>query len=115
VSGSSAAFESFETSFHQDLNGDGVIGVPAATGSLSAPTVTVANNSSFVFSSASDSAPNVGSADAIGHDGYSSAASILPAALFQSAINGHDAVFNADSTALMNLAVLDLHDGFFFR
>jgi serralysin len=115
VSGSSAAFESFETSFHQDLNGDGVIGVPAATGSLSAPTVTVANNSSFVFSSASYSAPNVGSADAIGHDGYSSAASILPAALFQSAINGHDAVFNADSTALMNPAVLDLHDGFFFR
>ena len=30
VSGSSAAFESFETSFHQDLNGDGVIG-PFAT------------------------------------------------------------------------------------
>ena len=28
VSGSSAALESLETSFHQDLNGDGVIGVP---------------------------------------------------------------------------------------
>ena len=28
VSGTSAALESLETSFHQDLNGDGVIGVP---------------------------------------------------------------------------------------
>jgi hypothetical protein len=28
VSGASAALESFETSFHQDLNGDGTIGVP---------------------------------------------------------------------------------------
>ncbi len=30
-SGTSTALESLETSFHQDLNGDGVIGVPAAT------------------------------------------------------------------------------------
>src|SRR5260370_13699253 len=29
VSGSSSALESLETSFHQDLNGDGMIGVPA--------------------------------------------------------------------------------------
>ena len=28
VSGTSAALESLETIFHQDLNGDGVIGVP---------------------------------------------------------------------------------------
>jgi serralysin len=31
VSGSSTTLESFETVFHQDLNGDGVIGVPAVT------------------------------------------------------------------------------------
>ena len=30
VSGSSAALEALETSFHQDLNGDGVIGIPPA-------------------------------------------------------------------------------------
>ncbi|UTD28397.1 hypothetical protein DB459_17325 [Bradyrhizobium sp. WD16] len=30
VSGASAALESFETTFHQDLNGDGTIGVPPA-------------------------------------------------------------------------------------
>ena len=28
ASGTSAALQSFETSFHQDLNGDGVIGLP---------------------------------------------------------------------------------------
>src|ERR1019366_3776154 len=31
VSGTSATLESLETSFHQDLNGDGVIGVPSPT------------------------------------------------------------------------------------
>jgi hypothetical protein len=31
LSGTSATFEQFETSFHQDLNGDGVIGIPATT------------------------------------------------------------------------------------
>ena len=36
MAGNSAALESFETSFHQDLNGDGVIGVPP---SGSAPVV----------------------------------------------------------------------------
>ena len=29
MSGSSSALESLETSFHQDLNGDGMIGVPS--------------------------------------------------------------------------------------
>ncbi|HZP59134.1 MAG TPA: NF038122 family metalloprotease, partial [Opitutaceae bacterium] len=33
TSGSSTALESLETSFHQDLNGDGTIGIPAAPGS----------------------------------------------------------------------------------
>jgi 20S proteasome alpha/beta subunit len=36
VSGTSTALESLETSFHQDLNGDGVIGVPGATQPASA-------------------------------------------------------------------------------
>ncbi|WP_050043726.1 hypothetical protein [Bradyrhizobium sp. LTSPM299] len=31
VSGSSAALEALETTFHQDLNGDGVIGIPSTT------------------------------------------------------------------------------------
>jgi Ca2+-binding RTX toxin-like protein len=32
MSGSSSALETSETSFHQDLNGDGIIGVPTTTG-----------------------------------------------------------------------------------
>jgi hypothetical protein len=31
LSGNSTALETYETSFHQDLNGDGVIGIPATT------------------------------------------------------------------------------------
>jgi hypothetical protein len=34
VSGTSSTLESFETSFHQDLNGDGVIGVPSVSGTV---------------------------------------------------------------------------------
>jgi serralysin len=57
TSGSSVVLESIETSFHQDLNGDGVIGVPAATSvvqpaSSSAPQASVvpaAISDSFVF------------------------------------------------------------------
>ena len=35
VSGTSAALESLETSFHQDLNGDGTIGVPVPSNATS--------------------------------------------------------------------------------
>jgi hypothetical protein len=65
VSANSSALESIETTFHQDLNGDGVIGVPpAATSPITANNATVGsnpvsaaaaiNNDSFVF------APNFG-------------------------------------------------------
>ncbi|BBZ96766.1 hypothetical protein F07S3_65990 [Bradyrhizobium diazoefficiens] len=46
VSGTSAALESYETTFYQDLNGDGVIGIPSLTG---APSGKVTE--SFVFGS----------------------------------------------------------------
>jgi hypothetical protein len=53
-SGTTTALENLETSFHQDLNGDGVIGVPAATAPAT-PThalqVTLANNDTFLFRS----------------------------------------------------------------
>src|SRR6202035_2997674 len=44
--GSSAALETLEPSFQQDLNGDGVIGVPSGSHAASAA---VANNDQFVF------------------------------------------------------------------
>jgi hypothetical protein len=40
VSGSNTALEAMETSFHQDLNGDGTIGIPAAPSMASALAVT---------------------------------------------------------------------------
>jgi hypothetical protein len=70
-SGSSASFEAIETSFHQDLNGDGVIGVPAATGAAAtgpaatgrvpqvAP-VTIANNDTFIFRSSGNAGAGAG-------------------------------------------------------
>jgi serralysin len=50
--GSSSALESFETIFHQDLNGDGTVGIPASTNSSNVSqgsVVTVVNNDTFMF------------------------------------------------------------------
>jgi hypothetical protein len=53
AAGSSTTLESFETTFNQDLNGDGVIGIPSTTSPASpaspAPVVTAVNNDTFVF------------------------------------------------------------------
>ena len=56
LSASSAALETYETSFHQDLNGDGVIGIPAPVSPgvtpspvSQPPAVTIASNDTFVF------------------------------------------------------------------
>ena len=51
VLGSSTALESLETSFHQDLNGDGVLGLPAA----SADQTSAAENFSFTETPSSPS------------------------------------------------------------
>ncbi|WP_315787190.1 MULTISPECIES: S8 family serine peptidase [unclassified Bradyrhizobium] len=40
VSGGSAALETLEASFHQDLNGDGTIGIPASNSAVTATAVT---------------------------------------------------------------------------
>ncbi|MEH2561446.1 NF038122 family metalloprotease [Bradyrhizobium sp. AZCC 2289] len=81
-SGTSSALESLETSFHQDLNGDGVIGIPThqAPGNSSSPDVTAqgaglsntasqpayatagaGGNDSFLFRGAADPLWNIGS------------------------------------------------------
>jgi len=39
VSGTSATLENLETSFHQDLNGDGTLGIPSVNTALSEKTV----------------------------------------------------------------------------
>jgi 20S proteasome alpha/beta subunit len=50
ASGSSAAMESFETSFHQDLNGDGIIGPPSSP----TPTVIEASGTTSLIESSSN-------------------------------------------------------------
>src|SRR5665213_113783 len=70
VSGSSSVLEALEPSFHQDLNGDGVIGVPgshtiASPATTPAASVSVVNSDGFVFSSVSgagvtSSTPSIG-------------------------------------------------------
>ncbi|WP_035660387.1 NF038122 family metalloprotease, partial [Bradyrhizobium sp. STM 3809] len=60
VSGGTAAFEAFETSFHQDLNGDGTIGIPTtvieAVGSTS---LVQAGNGYFLNPVAGGTGPQV--------------------------------------------------------
>jgi serralysin len=94
--GTATAFEALEPSFHQDLNGDGVIGVPAATGpaaatpAAQAPPVTVVNNDTFVFRSGlvAGVAANAGSTDTTAHDGFAWVAGNAPAAALPDAQAG---------------------------
>ena len=135
VSGASSALESLETSFHQDLNGDGTIGIPAAqapSGITSGPvsqaaSVTIASNDTFVFRPGvgADVIANAGNAETIELDGFSSVtnnaqlAALLndaqtgqSQALFQSTNGGHDTVIdlgNHDSITLMNVHISELH------
>ena len=53
VSGSSPALESLEPSFHQDLNGDGIIGVPSTTviDSFGSTYLTEVSNQFYLFNS----------------------------------------------------------------
>jgi hypothetical protein len=80
VSGTSLAIESLESSFHQDLNGDGVIGIPARAVADSDPvsvTIGQANNETFSFRSAvgADVIVSNGKADPIELDGFWAATS----------------------------------------
>src|SRR5262249_12923008 len=66
VSGSSAALESLEPSFQQDLNGDGQIGVPSMTNAATAALADRAlGNDTFIFKSTmlAEVARNAASAD----------------------------------------------------
>jgi serralysin len=132
VVGTGATLESYEPILHQDLNGDGVIGVPAATSSQpasvsQAAAVTVVNNDTFVFKPGigADVVANAGSASTIELDGFSSVtsdsqlAALLheaqasqPQALFHPTPDGHGTVIslgNQDSITLTNIHIADLH------
>ena len=68
LSGSSSALQSFETSFHQDLNGDGAIGVPGTVIESAGSTSLVAvGNNFFLDSISTGSGPSLkyGGADVV--------------------------------------------------
>jgi Tryptophan-rich Synechocystis species C-terminal domain len=138
VPGSSIALESLEISFHQDLNGDGVIGLPTATNASPSSSatqtalVTVASKDTFVFSPSfhAETFANAGGAAPIEHDGFSppagnaELAALLnnpqtgqPQAAFKWASDGHDTAINPgshDNTVLTSLQIADLHANAFF-
>jgi serralysin len=78
VAGTIAAVETCETTLHQDLNSDGVIGIPAAQASSDTPSgavsqpisVVVASNDTFVFGRGDGAAANAGKFDMIEHDAW---------------------------------------------
>jgi hypothetical protein len=135
--GNSLSLENAETVFNQDLNGDRVIGVPAATGP--APTsstaqpgpVTVARNDTFVFRSDLGAGSVTNTAGAVRSDGHSSFGGNEFSMLFhdahaassetplQVANHGHDTVMgsgNHSSITPTNFHVGDQHaSGFFFH
>jgi hypothetical protein len=49
VSGNSTALESLETTFHQDLNGDGAVGVPPSPAQSGSVMMVETGNDNFVF------------------------------------------------------------------
>jgi len=108
VPGTSAALEALEPSFHQDLNGDGVIGIPAATSAgasvvFASAAVTVANKDTFVFGPAMGAAAIDGSANVVGYDALPAASANPPAefshdaASFQWANDGHGSMLDHGS------------------
>jgi serralysin len=82
VSGTSTALESLEPTLNQDLNGDGVIGVPAHQASLatpldaaavSQPAIAAASNDAFAFHMPAAAGLNSGSANPVASEAFSAA------------------------------------------
>jgi serralysin len=125
VSGSSTALQTLETSFHQDLNGDGVIGVPTpqspgvAPGPVSQPpAVTIASNDTFVFGRGGAVGNGGGNADPVEHFGSSVTAGQLaalfhetsagqPQTVFQPINDAHDTIVNSGDH--FGQMIADLH------
>ncbi len=138
-SGTSTALESLETSFHQDLNGDGVIGVPspqgpaaaqgAAPGDVAAQLPFSAEGSAednFFFRAAADPIWTKGSGDKFDLDMLSSAVdgnqltadpndvhTVQSHSGFQLADFGHEVPGNHESMIVTNVALADLQAGHF--
>ncbi len=121
VSGTSATLEAAEVRFHQDLNGDGVIGVPQAHAAVS---MASASGDSFVFRPDLGTMSTVPSANFDAHDFHSPSSGPLsefsfddPVAPSEMLIHGisdpHDPFVNPHQPSPI-LHVTDLHAGFVF-
>jgi serralysin len=119
TSGASLAIESIETSFHQDLNGDGVIGVPTATSPVAtaaaqAVSVAVASRDSFMFGTGGDTGDgaNTAGATTIQLDAFASGAGDRFASFFHDAQPGpSQAQFQAANAGHASLTDHGNHDG----
>jgi hypothetical protein len=124
VAGTSTALESLEPSFHQDLNGDGVIGVPAhavAGASTMSQPVAVASNDAFVFRSDFGAGINAANAAILQADPLPGATDNYFAALisdaqavpWQASLQpGHDSVVDVgidNGAAQLPVRIADLH------
>jgi serralysin len=118
VAGNSTALEALEQSFHQDLNGDGVIGIPSSQSSGTSPQapVTAVNSDTFVFRSGA-SVSNSGNADPIGYAGSAWHAGDAPSLSWTEAQAGEPhppaSWAGGDPSAHHDLAFADLHAGHF--
>jgi serralysin len=111
VAGNSTALEALETSFHQDLNGDGVIGIPSSqsSGTSQAP-VTAVNSDTFVFRSGIGASTS-GNNDTFGHGGFAPGAGDAQAHIGEPHPPASWA--DGDPSAHHDLAFTDLHAGHF--
>ena len=71
VSGTNSTLESFETSFHQDLNGDGIIGIKGTMIELFGSTSLVAAGNNYYLGSVGGSGPELKYGGAAVTDGLS--------------------------------------------
>jgi serralysin len=134
IAPTSTTLETYETTLHQDLNGDGFVGIPpapvrsaASSSAVSqAVSVKIASSDTFIFGGgpgAGDVAPNTGT---MGHDAW--IAGGHPAAWMQetpasellaqthSMVEGHGTIINPgnhDGSAAMNFHFIDLHASHF--
>jgi hypothetical protein len=124
ASGTSAALQSFETSFHQDLNGDGVIGVPTAHAAVSMPAASALVGDSFVFRPDLGTNSTMASANFNAPDSQSPSSGPLPEfsfsgpaaaseMLIQQVNDHHDPFVSQDQPSPL-LHVTDIHAGAVF-
>jgi serralysin len=134
IAGTSTTLETYETTFHQDLNGDGIIGIPpapvrsATSSSTVSPAVSVkvASNDTFVFGWNSGVGDVASNPAMMGHDTSVVGGHLAPCvheapssgwqAQISSMIEGHDAIINTgnhDSSAAVNIHLADLHASHF--